>query len=132
VLVGSIHWIEECKKREDSLDESGGNYNTRAKVSREQVDVERDAEFLGSRCENWEESDGGRNDQDDEDGRNACSESTIVFVLAGVQVADDVLGVGGVEIDVGWIESITSSSLAGQQARDSRHCRYFRKESIRF
>lgn len=55
-------------KRRDLLDESGSNDNASAKVSRKQVDVERDANSLRPRCEDGEESDGGRNDQDNEDG----------------------------------------------------------------
>lgn len=86
------------------LDESSSDNDAGSEVTSEEVDKERNSQLLGSGRDDREESDGRRNDQDDEESGDASTEPAVVFVLTSVHVANDIPLVGCVEVNVVGIE----------------------------
>ena len=77
------------------MDEGGGDDDARAEVAGEEVDVDGDAESGDSFGDDGEEGRAGGYYHYDEEGGYAGAELAVVFVVGGVEGADDIAGVGG-------------------------------------
>ena len=82
-----------CRVQE--VDEGGGDDDAGAEVAGEEVDVDGDAETGDSFGHDREEGCAGGYDHDDEEGGYAGAELAVVFVVGGVEGADDIAWVGG-------------------------------------
>lgn len=91
--------------RVEQVDEGGGDDDAGAEVAGEEVDVEGGLEAADAGGEDGEDGGGGGGDEDDEDGRDAGTQAAVVIVALGVEVADDVAGIGGREVDASGVEA---------------------------
>jgi hypothetical protein len=82
------------------MDEGRSDDHTSTKVSREEVDDQRNLEPSHSFGKDRKEGDRGRDDQDDEKSRYACSKMAIVVVPGRVESADDLGGICSRQIDI--------------------------------
>jgi len=99
------------------VDEGCGNYNASAEVSGEQIDEERDTKSGNTPSQDREEGCRRRDDQDDEQGWDACSQPAIVTVVGSLQSADKLGRISCGEVDIARVE------LRGAEVDGRRHDR---------
>ena len=92
-----VGWIKQ-------VDESGCNNDSGSEIASKEVDDERNFEPSDTLCSDWEESNTGGNDQDDEESRDACTKLAIVLIARCCQSADDLSRVCGVQVHIGRIK----------------------------
>ena len=94
LLVGGVKKVDKSRSDDDAGTE----------VASEEVDIARNAQARNASSKNREESGQRRSGQDDEQGRDAKADTTIVVVRRGIHVADHSARVGSLKIDAVGIE----------------------------
>ena len=108
LIVGGVEEVNEGRRDDDAGTEVAG----------EQVDIARYSETRYAGGEDREEGQEGRRDEENEDGRDTGADAAIELVAAPIHVADDVSGVGRIEIDAVGIEGAIGSGIV-----NVGHCR---------
>lgn len=96
------------------MDECCGDNNASAEIPSEKVDVEGNSKPFNSFRQDRKESRCGGAYHDDKERRDSCSQLAIILVTGRLNGTIDIMGIGGVEVNVASIEGCISSI-------DSRH-----------
>lgn len=99
--------------RVEKVNERCRDDHTGSEVACKEVDTEWNLEPSDTLCSDRKESDTSRDDQDDEESRDACAQLAIVVVAGCIQSTNDLSWICCVEVDIGWVKVCSRTRTVG-------------------